>query len=265
MPNRLFHYQPFKEEHLVSLLSDGKLKLSRPDRFNDPWDCRVHYQVPTDPAEIEGAIQHWKKLNRKHHPEISEAKRALGAYDIKSNPNKLRSVLVQTEQSLYDHLCKLYRIYCLSEKSDMPLMWGHYASAHTGICLEFDTKRIPFAGAITKVRYLSAYPAYNIVDENAYHALTTKSADWSYETEWRLIAEEREFARSPVTIKTDDDFLIIPPGVLKSIIIGCLTDNSTQRKIEHIIKKTAPSVLVRKATLEQDKYGLVITPPVYDV
>src|SRR5216683_6638787 len=52
-PNRLFHYQTFKEEHLVSLLSEGKLKLSRPNQFNDPWDCRVHYHAPTDPAGVE--------------------------------------------------------------------------------------------------------------------------------------------------------------------------------------------------------------------
>jgi hypothetical protein len=262
-PNRLFHYQTFKEEHLVSLLSEGKFKLSRPNQFNDPWDCRVHYHVPTDPAGIERAMQHWKESDRKHHPEISEAKRALIAYDIKSHPDKLMDALLKTEELLYDYLCKQYRIYCLSEKFDMPLMWSHYASAHTGICLEFDTKRAPFSRATTKVRYLSAYPAYDIV-EGAYDSLFTKSADWSYEAEWRLIAEERAFARSSRTIKTDDDFLLIPSGVLNSVIIGCLTDKSTQRRIENIIRTNAPSVLVRKATLARDKYELVITPPYLD-
>jgi hypothetical protein len=263
-PNRLFHYQTFKEEHLVSLLSEGQLKLSQPNQFNDPWDCRVHYQVPTDPAGIERAIQHWKELNRKHHPEISEARRALIAHDIKSHPDKLMDTLIKTEEVLYDYLCKQYRIYCLSEKSDMPLMWSHYASAHTGICLEFDTKRTPFSRATIKVRYLSAYPAYDIV-EGAYDSLFSKSANWAYEAEWRLIAEERAFAQSSRTIKTDNDFLLIPSGVLKAVIIGCLTDKSTQRRIENIIKTNAPSVLVRKAALARDKYELVITPPCLDV
>jgi hypothetical protein len=36
MPNRLFNYQRFVEAHLISLLSAGQLKLSRPDNFNDP-------------------------------------------------------------------------------------------------------------------------------------------------------------------------------------------------------------------------------------
>jgi len=263
-PNRLFHYQTFKEEHLVSLLSEGKLKLSRPDQFNDPWDCRVHYQVPMDSAGRERAIDHWKELNRKHYPHITEAKRAIMAYDIKSNPSKLEVALAKTEAILYEFLCNQYRIYCLSEKPDVALMWGHYAGAHTGVCLEFDAKRAPFAGA-AKVKYLSAYPAYDIVAGDAYDSLFTKSADWSYEAEWRLIAEERAFARSSRTIKTDNDFLMIPSGVLKSITMGCLTDKSAQRLIQNIIKTNAPSVLVRKATLARDRYGLVITPPFYDV
>jgi hypothetical protein len=136
-------------------------------------------------------------------------------------------------------------------------MWGHYAGSHTGICLEFDARCEPFATA-EKVKYVSAYPAFDVVTGS--YPLVIKSADWSYEAEWRLIAEERAFARSPRTIKTDNDFLTIPSGVLKSVTIGCLTDKSTRRRIENRIKTNAPSVLVRQATLAPDKYELVITP-----
>jgi len=258
-PNRLFHYRPFKEEHLVSLLLEGKLKLSRPDKFNDPWDCRVHYQIPTDPAGRERVIEHWKELHRKKFPHISEAKRALMAYDFKSNPSKVADGLANAEKILYGTLCNQYRIYCLSEKPDVPLMWGHYAGSHAGICLEFDARCRPFAAA-EKVKYVSAYPAFDVL-RGSYESLFTKSAAWSYEAEWRLIAEERAFARSPRTIKTDNDFMTIPSGVLKSVTIGCLTDTSTRRRIENLVKTNAStSVLVRQATLAPDKYELVITP-----
>ena len=73
--DRLFHYQSFVEAHLISLLSVGKLKLSRPDRFNDPWDCRVHYRVPTALEERERVVGHLAELHSKHHPSISEAER----------------------------------------------------------------------------------------------------------------------------------------------------------------------------------------------
>jgi hypothetical protein len=256
-PNRLFHYQTFKEEHLVSLLSEGKLKLSRPDKFNDPWDCRVHYQVPADTAGRERVIEHWKELHRKHFPGISEAKRALMAYEFKSSPSKIADGLAKAEKILYENLCNQYRIYCLSEKPNVPLMWGHYAGSHTGICLEFDARCAPFSTA-GKVKYVSAYPAFDVVTGS--YPLVIKSADWTYEAEWRLITEERAFARSPRTIKTDNDFLTIPSGVLKSVTIGCLTNTSTRQQIVNLIKTSAPSVLVRQATLARDKYELVITP-----
>lgn len=137
-------------------------------------------------------------------------------------------------------------------------MWGHYAGSHTGICLEFDARCAPFAAA-KKVKYVSAYPAFDVVT-GSYEILVIKSADWSYEAEWRLITEEREFARAPRTIKTDNDFLTIPSSVLKSVTIGCLTDKSTRRRIESLIKTNAASVLVRQSTLAPDKYELVITP-----
>ena len=51
-------------------------------------------------------------------------------------------------------------ILCLSERRDDILMWSHYASSHCGVCLEFDTKRMPFekAGA---VNYCEKYPVLN--------------------------------------------------------------------------------------------------------
>ena len=109
-------------------------------------------------------------------------------------------------------------------------MWGHYAGSHTGICLEFDARCAPFAAA-EKVKYASTYPAFDVL-KGGYEFLFTKSADWSYEAEWRLITEERAFAGSPRTIKTDNDVLTIPSSVLKSVTVGCLTDKSTRRQIE---------------------------------
>jgi hypothetical protein len=218
----------------------------------------VHYQVPTDPAGRQRVIDYWKGLHRKYFPHITEARIALIAHDFKSNPSKIADGLANTDRNMYKAICDQYRLYCLSERPDIPLLWGHYAGSHTGICLEFDATRAPFA-ASEKVKYVSAYPAYDIV-MGSYESLVTKSADWSYEAEWRLITEERAFARSPLTIKTENDFLTIPSSVLKSVTTGCLTDRSTRRRIENLIKTNAPSVLVRQATLAPDKYALVITP-----
>jgi len=163
------------------------------------------------------------------------------------------------EKDLYEATCKQYRVYCLTEKADSPLMWGHYADSHTGICLEFDARSEPFTNA-SKVEYRTTYPARNIGASIAEHFIR-KSQDWSYEAEWRLFAGEQGDAQSTLTIKTDNDFLTLPSGVLKSVTIGSLADESSRRRIEHLVKTHATGVLVRQATLASGRYELRISPP----
>ena len=259
MPARLFHYQRFVEDHIVSLLSAGKLKLSRPDSFNDPWDCRVHYQVPTEPEERKRVSAYLTEMHRKRHPSISEAERTKISEDFMSNPAKLEAAFLQMEKTMYAALCIQYRIYCLTEKPNSPLMWGHYAASHTGVCLEFDARRNPLPAA-TKVEYQTTYPARDL-PTIGYEPLVTKSIDWSYEAEWRLIAEERGATKAILSLKTNNDFLTLSPGILKSVIIGALADETSRRRIEDLVKSHAAGVLVRQATLAPDRYELRISPP----
>jgi hypothetical protein len=196
MPNRLFHYQRFVESHLVSLLSEGTVKLSRPDSFNDPWGCRVRFQVPTDAPGRKRVLDWLIESHRKWLPSISESERVRIAQVFALNPAKLEEGFLLMEAGMYREICNKYKVYCLSEIPDSPLMWAHYAASHTGIGLEFDAQRSPFTpqtGA-TKVIYGRTYPAHDVV-AIGYEPLVTKSADWSYEVEWRLVAVERGFAQ----------------------------------------------------------------------
>jgi len=121
IPERLFHYQRFVEPYLISLLSQGKLKLSRPDSFNDPWDCRMHYRVPTAHEERKRVVTHLAELHRKHNPSIGEAERNRRAYVLMSNPSKLEAALAENEKHLYAAICNQYRLYCLTENLILPL------------------------------------------------------------------------------------------------------------------------------------------------
>ena len=257
-PARLFHYQRLVEAHLVSLLSAGQLKLSRPDSFNDPWDCRVHYQVPTEPADRQRVLAYLIEMHRRHHPAIDETERQRRANAFMANPLQLAAAFGQMEHDMYAALCRQYRIYCLTEDPASPLMWGHYAASHTGICLEFDARRDPFP-AVEKVQYYTTYPARDL-PTIGYEPLITKAMHWSYEAEWRLIAEEVSAARSRLSIKTNNDFLTLPSGVLQSITIGALAHETSRRLIQELVNSHAPGVVVRQAAIALDRYELTITP-----
>jgi hypothetical protein len=135
-------------------------------------------------------------------------------------------------------------------------MWAHYTDSHTGICLEFDALATPFVHA-AEVLYRRTYPEFDIT-KPGYEPLITKSDVWAYEHEWRIISEERAVAQSPNTIKTDDGFLTLLPGVLKSIIIGCQAPKKSRELVADLVRTHASHVLVRQATLKSDSYDLVI-------
>jgi hypothetical protein len=241
------------------------VKLSRPDSFNDPWDCRVHFQVPTDAPGRKRVLDWPIENHRKCLPLNSESERVHIAQMFALNPANLEEAFLLMEPEMYRRMCNRCRVYCLSEIPDSPLMWAHYAASHTGICLEFDAQRSPFApqtGA-TKVIYGRTYPAHDIVTVD-HLPLVTKSEDWSYEVEWRLIAEERGFAQDPLPpdlLITDNDLLTLPRGALRSVTIGCLADDPSRVLIERLVKTHAPDVLVRRATLAPDRFELRISPP----
>ena len=244
------------------LLAKRTVKLSRPDAFNDPWDCRVHFSVPHDWRERKRHVQWLADRHRKRFPDINRAERRRRTSEF-MKPAKLEAKFLEMEEQMYKGLCQLHRVYCLSEVCDSPLMWAHHTGSHAGICLEFDALAAPFTrqtGA-TKVIYRRTYPAYDITG-TGYEPLITKSDVWAYEAEWRIVAEERGVAQALGTIKTDNGFLTLPPGVLKSIIIGCLASEESRQLVARLVRTHAPDVLVRQATLARDSYDLVIAPPV---
>jgi Protein of unknown function (DUF2971) len=255
------------KDHLVTLLAKRTVKLSRPDAFNDPWDCRVHFIVPRDQQGLK-RLKRWLADPEKF-PKVARPERRRHAREFVSKTATLQANFLKMEEKMYEGLCELYRVYCLSEICDSPLMWAHYTGKHTGICLEFNADVAPFTrqtGA-TKVIYQKTYPAFDFIAPG-HKALITKSDVWCYEAEWRIVAEERAVAKErgvaqPAgTITTDNGFLELPPGVLKSIIIGCLASKESRQLVASLVRTHAPDVLVRQAASAPDRYDLVIAPPV---
>lgn len=76
--------------------------------------------------------------------------------------------------------------FCLSETPHSSPMWAHYGSNGEGVVLEFSLQSEFFAeNPSMKVRYRSKRPTV----KNTLKALTTKSAEWAYEREWRCLRE----------------------------------------------------------------------------
>lgn len=109
--------------------------------------------------------------------------------------------------------------FCLSETAISAPMWSHYGSNGQGVVLEFLLASEFFcANPPQKVRYCRRRPTV----KNVRAALTTKSADWAYEKEWRC------FISPNVTHEDQPRFLLaeqalavpFPFAALRSVIHG---------------------------------------------
>lgn len=143
-----------------------------------------------------------------------------------------RSVILENKRKINEKL----RILCFSKRWKNPLLWGHYASKHTGIALEFE---VPSSDAhpITYEKDRSSLDLHALMDKRdeaakieMFKMYTTKYSDWSYEEEYRA-----QFTKEEYFAKDDHDFIKLGNGInITGLVLGPL--NTTGRdKIEKSI------------------------------
>ena len=138
-------------------------------------------------------------------------------------------------------------------------MWGHYADHHRGVCLEFNARTRDFSSA-TEVNYNANYPTYRLDADKDLSPFFTKSADWAYEEEYRLVAQEASEALGSGTLMTHDDGMFqFSEVALVSVIIGSSATDTTRREITDLARGSG--TLVRTATRLPHRYELTFDPP----
>jgi hypothetical protein len=86
-------------------------------------------------------------------------------------------------------------------------------------------------------------------------SLLTKSDVWTYEREYRLIAQERGSSTPHDTLFTDNNYLKLPEGTLTSIIVGC---QGPFEDIQKLVAEFAPRVSIRRAVRIPNLYSVRI-------
>lgn len=186
--------------------------------------------------------------------------------NIKEAFNKMSKDALEKSRKL---ISEQFRVTCLSERRDSPLMWSHYANKHFGFCLEYD-----FTGSIAAnrrsdllaaqlmlfpVHYTDQRPLLSkaLFDgkyklemlkkkqmppeflEKLMYGLLFKSEDWSYEKEWRIFQ------------LPDKEPIMKLPKARKVYLGANMEDRAKQRIIDVAKSKKIP---VYQMFLKSDKY-----------
>jgi hypothetical protein len=169
-------------------------------------------------------------------------------------------------------------ILSLSDTPTNLLMWAHYADSHRGFAVELDglseffhrgspPSVVGHPIAVTYARdrpALTMYtpePTREFFDDAIRGALLTKSVDWSYEREYRVIFPLDDPDTYPHEVVSGRFHLFpIPPDAITGVVIGARASEDV-----HVAIRTALSanshlshVTVRKAEISLDKYAVDI-------
>ena len=235
---KLYMYKP-PNAYTLDILINNRLWAAKPERFNDPFDCDLEIAKGVTAEDVLAGMRergYGEQAIEEHKAEYIDA-------DGKLTPEKQEQVDKVIQGFMEDN--RNSGVVCLSEVYDSILMWSHYAQSHMGICFEFIRARNNDLGNKKKcspVKYKRNYPEIDLgqmlitQDGRTMELIMgTKSCEWSYEKEWRLI--------------TDHGDLVCPlPGPISRVILGIRIEDVFKSSIETLCKdRDIQCVQARKA------------------
>lgn len=238
----------------INYFDAPNLKISPPETLNDPFESTIPNNL-----------------------KILTLKDTIDIYELGMTKNgKPRDSAIMAEiinEIEYSQMLKNIGVISLSETPRNLLMWAHYANNHKGFCIGYDSnslneessldERLPISSRPVKIMYDNCRFDFTNMSFNVnssyheklksilYHVLTTKSDEWIYEKECRMILplnncdkviytggdkaikseieslQPKVHTKSYSLISGDKDFIFaktIDKKSIRSIYLGCKID-----------------------------------------
>ena len=228
---KLYIYKP-GNQYTLNIVSEQLLWASKPEHFNDPFDCELRIATPVTEDSVRAAFQHRNGEPNNWPEHVSQF--ASTILDAHGNFTQAGRTKIDHETQVLFDTNRDSGIVCLTERPDSILMWSHYALHHTGVCLQFErnpTNTLGDDGICSRVVYSELYPQIDL-GKILSHAdgrtldlmMSYKASEWAYEKEWRLITEK-------------GDMNCRLPGRLERVIFGIRTDHSYKAAMTQICER----------------------------
>lgn len=254
IPKKLFKYRNFNENDL-NIIRERKLFFPSPIRFNDPFDCSVpiRYDKLTEKEHMMFAFKLLSKLYPKYtKTELLELIKKMKSKGVFRTPDSFQEMMSSQLEHLHDKL----GVYSLSATCKNLLMWSHYSTNHTGFCIGFDTLSLykNTGAGIGEVVYTKNYPEIYFSGQgdisDLIQQIMTKSADWTYEKEYRF-----------THLEGANTIFDIDPKAIHFVTLGCRITKKNKEEITKIIlgDTQLQHVKIYQSEMHTSKYRLVLS------
>lgn len=237
-------YKYFRDDQRsLDTVKENKLWYSAPINFNDVFDSDIlidengvfdsMLKMPDVPKEIRPGSQVWKAIRNQFRKDLPT---------LRANLDGLKSTT---------------GIACLTETDDSLLMWSHYANNHRGMCVEYELMAIneQLKFSPVPVVYEDKRVWLRSINQSTLDAelkkvliesLTSKSPEWSYEREWRIIRDEGACGTKWEKEKNGALLEMVRPS---SIVLGCMAKLEFEESVRGYCDKNRISLYkLRKST-----------------
>jgi hypothetical protein len=254
MPDLLFRFRSLRgdaRKYVERSINNNELFFAAPDDLNDPYDCQIA-------LDMSGTDLEWRThLKNSLKQAASRSGRRTSFMDRHRAASKL--ILDKRHIGLdggeFRKVTNSFGIACFSGLIDNQLMWSHYADNHRGICLMYMPSRDPsgLLSAFHEVHYSNEYPKIRLVDlpkigpSVVESLLLTKSKEWQYEFEYRII--------KPYGARKSFNY---HPNALAAVILGARISQDDEKEVVSWARAHPSKPLVHRAELQFGKFGVEI-------
>lgn len=264
--------------HWTETLRDGRLKVARPQEFNDPYDClgvcvgqypistvKQHFLDQHSPvyATTVATAKEWNLT-------IEDAATMLARANVRGMSDNMAKMITDR-----DSVNAIQFILCFSgaqeNDSSHSLMWSHYANKCNGVRFGFDFGGPEFEMYLNAVRYSTERATLNLSlikdlqDDHEYlrfneDSFLMKSIEWAYEREYRMMIDDKHSEEG----KDKDGNLIrfwrFKPEYLRTVDLGFGIRKEEESEIIDIVAKSYRHVKVRRLLMSQQGYSFALEP-----
>lgn len=275
----VFSIEEFRKSFLENFLEDKYKNIKTSQKMNELFsqnDLLVDTLL-LEPIEVSTGTDNSLNAINVNIEKMNLLGQTHGYKNIQQDTDNLRAAIdssfeVATDglNEMYERIDRHFGITCFSKKSDIALMWSHYANKHKGFVIEYDLTNLTVEDAeklsfMLPVKYDNKRPRLDVYNlqkfkdssgnpdvmdlavNTLFEVLFVKAKEWNYEKEIRVI-----------TYISDESDRSISFNYIKSIILGVNASEYVTELISNLCREKGYNLL--KYELHEDEYKLKLMP-----
>jgi hypothetical protein len=256
IPPALYKYLAPDRSRASQILGNLRIRFSQVSVLNDVDEFQPPYKGVAPRAETERTVrERFPKQYPTEHAAVYAKRGPVGAEQWIEQMEPIWADKVEqnydiTVREVYAKLDSNFGLLSLSETVTSKLMWSFYSDGGRGFVVEFDPSDAWFNCKtadndsyrhLRQVRYVSdREPMYIASKDDAGTrddaVLYTKTSEWEFEKEWRIIRGFKEAEKvGPDDYSKDVWLFEIPPSAIKAVVFGYRAPPQLEASLREIV------------------------------